>query len=295
MPRLRKLPLARQTIDRATEQRVDPEFLDTAWAHPHAGALAIRDGRAAVDADGNALLLTPTKQLNGVAEWYFLGVDDDGVPFFAVRDDAVDVGSETRWASLRDVGGSLSDRDAGLFVHALGLANWHANHGFCAKCGAGTEPFEGGHVRRCPTCGADHFPRTDPAIIVLVTDHQDRCLLGHGAQWPAGRFSTIAGFVEPGEALEHAVIREVHEETGVHVTDPSYAGSQPWPFPSSLMLGFFARATTTEIRVDGTEVDEARWFSRAELRAAYDSEEVQSPTGISIARRLIETWYGEEL
>lgn len=299
MPRLSQLPLSRQQVDRASEQRVDPEYLTTAWAHPRAGVLTVRSGRAPIDQGGNALLLTPTSELNGsVGEWYFLGVDDEGAPFFAVRDDDHQVQldlPESNWAGLRDVGGLLSDRDAGLFVHALGLANWHAAHEFCAKCGAGTNPVEGGHVRRCPACGADHFPRTDPAIIVLVTDDEDRCLLGHGAQWPPGRFSTIAGFVEPGEALEHAVIREVHEETGVHVADPVYMGSQPWPFPSSLMLGFFADATSTEIQVDGTEVDEARWFSRAELRAAYDSGELHQPTGISIAKRLIEAWYGEPL
>jgi len=288
VPRLERLALSRATVDRATEHRTDPAFLEKAWADPRASVIVVRDGRAPVSDDRAHLRFLPAAELGDVAERYFLGIDQEGVPYFAVRDQA---GPEGPWAGLREIGGLLDDRDAGLLVHAQALANWHAAHGHCARCGAPTSPAEGGHVRRCPECGADHFPRTDPAIIVLVTDDRDRCLLGHGAHWPPGRFSTLAGFVEPGESLEHAVVREVREESGVIVTDPTYAGSQPWPFPSSLMLGFFARAVTTDIRVDGLEVTEARWFTREELGAAFESGQVLPPPGVSIARRLIEAWF----
>ncbi|MGH3328313.1 MAG: NAD(+) diphosphatase, partial [Streptomycetales bacterium] len=158
-----------------------------------------------------------------------------------------------------------------------------------------TEVAAAGHLRRCPRCGAEHYPRTDPAVIMLVVDDDGRCLLGHQPRWPPRRFSAFAGFVEPGESLEQAVLREVHEEAGVRVRDVHYVASQPWPFPSSLMLAFTARAVTTEIAVDGEEIVEARWFSRAELAAAIENAEVILPPPVSIAHRLIETWYGTPL
>ncbi len=152
-----------------------------------------------------------------------------------------------------------------------------------------------GHVRRCPTDGSEHFPRTDPAVIVLVTDDDDRCLLGRQDGWPTGWFSTLAGFVEPGESPEQAVVREVAEETGVVVTACSYAGSQPWPFPSSLMLGYYARAAGAEPRPDGVELSEAHWYSRDDLDAALRSGEIRLSPSVSISRRLIEGWYGAKL
>jgi NAD+ diphosphatase len=152
-----------------------------------------------------------------------------------------------------------------------------------------------GHVRRCPTDGSEHFPRTDPAVIVLVTDDDDRCLLGRQDGWPTGWFSTLAGFVEPGESPEQAVVREVAEETGIVVTACSYAGSQPWPFPSSLMLGYYARAAGAEPRPDGVELSEAHWYSRDDLDAALRSGEIRLSPSVSISRRLIEGWYGAKL
>ncbi len=162
----------------------------------------------------------------------------------------------------------MSDRDAGLLVHAVALEEWHRYHLRCPRCGAPTVVAAGGHLRRCPADGSEHYPRTDPAVIMLVRDDDDRCLLGRQASWPTGRFSTLAGFVEPGESLEQAVAREVAEEVGVAVTEVRYVGSQPWPFPSSLMLGFMARAADREIAVDGVEIEQARWFSRADVVAA---------------------------
>jgi NAD+ diphosphatase len=178
---------------------------------------------------------------------------------------------------------------------AVALDAWHTTHTHCARCGARTRIAEAGMVRACPADGSLHHPRVDPAVIMTVADDDDRVLLGHQARWPARRFSTLAGFVEPGESLEQAVAREVHEETGVVVDTATYLGSQPWPFPNSLMLGFHAHATTTRITVDEVEISEARWFTRDALAAAVASGEVRLPPPVSIARRLIERWHGAPL
>lgn len=199
------------------------------------------------------------------------------------------------WSHLREIGAALDARDAGLAATAVALASWHSSHGRCAQCGEPTEVVEAGWVRRCALDGTEHYPRTDPAIIVTVIDDEDRVLLGHAAHWPPGRFSTLAGYVEPGESAEQAVRREVAEETNVQLASLEYLGSQPWPFPGSLMLGYTARAATTEIRVDGVEVTEARWFSREELARAVHAGEVQLPMRSSIAHALLTAWYGDAL
>jgi len=175
------------------------------------------------------------------------------------------------------------------------LEAWHTTHEFCPRCGARTEIAFSGHIRVCPKDGSEHFPRVDPAVIMLIRDDDDRILLARGPQWPENRVSVLAGFVEPGESLELAVIREVHEEVGIVVTEPRYMGSQPWPFPRSLMLGFFARALTTDLHPDAVEIADARWFTRAELLAELEGGRLGLPSPISIARRLIEAWYGSAL
>jgi NAD+ diphosphatase len=284
-----QLPLSRTTIDRAAERRTDQEWLDAAWRDPHTRVLVVADGTAAVD-DSGLVLLSPAEAPSG--ERYLLGADGD-TAYFAVRPSGAH--PDRRAVTLRQAGGLLSDRDAGLMVHAVALANWHTRHGYCAQCGTPTELTYAGHVRRCPADGSEHYPRTDPAVIVLVTDKDDRCLLGRGANWPPDRYSTLAGFVEPGETPEHAVAREVYEEAGIEVDSCSYAGSQPWPFPSSLMLAYFARATGEQPRPDGDEIVDARWFSRDELGAAISSGAIAVPSTISVSRRLIEGWYGGEL
>jgi NAD+ diphosphatase len=203
-----------------------------------------------------------------------------------------------RPAGLRSVGEFLGDRDAGLMTHAVALANWHEVSTHCSRCGAETQPHTSGHARRCPVDGSDHFPRLDPAVIMLVTDPADRCLLARNAAWPERRVSILAGFVEPGESAEQAVAREVQEETGIAVAPAQveYLASQPWPMPHSLMLGFRVRATgSLRIEVDREEIAEARWYSRDELRAAIDSGELRLPPPVSIAHRIIENWYGEDL
>ncbi|MFB9678068.1 NAD(+) diphosphatase [Streptosporangium vulgare] len=309
------LLLARSAIDRSATLRGDAEWLEKTWADAATRVVVVDDGQALVRRSGGEvkLVLLPTADAPE-GERYLLGVDAEGVAYFAVA--APLAGSthngslnrilsplapselaedQTLAAGLRQVGSLLGDLDAGLLVYAVALDAWHSTHEFCPRCGSGTEVRAGGHVRVCPKDGSQHFPRVDPAVIMLIHDDDDRCLLARGPQWPEGRLSVLAGFVEPGESLEHAVAREVAEEVGVRVAEPRYMGSQPWPFPRSLMLGFFARATSTEFVLDPEEIAEAHWFSRAELLAATESGEVRLPSEVSIARRLIETWYGEPL
>ena len=201
-----------------------------------------------------------------------------------------------RAAGLREAAALLNDRDAGLFTHAVALANWHATHTHCPRCGTPTVTVAAGHAQRCPADGSEHFPRVDPAVIMLVTDPDDRCLLARNRRWPERRVSILAGFVEPGESAEQAVAREVEEETAIAVTRVRYVGSQPWPMPQSLMLGFRAEAgVELDLRVDEDEIAEAHWYSREELRGALAAGEILLPPPVSIAHRLIESWYGEEL
>jgi len=286
------LLLARSSVDRAAHLRADEAALEKQWADPRARVIRVHDGTAAVTGDPPRLAFeAPARRED--AERFFLGIDD-GVPYFAIPG-AFDLAAGERAAELRQVGALLSDRDAGLFVHALALANWHATHRHCPRCGAPTRSSAGGHVRVCVRDGSEHYPRTDPAVIMLVLDPDERALLGRQPSWPERRFSTLAGFVEPGESVEHAVAREVREEVGVDVTGLEYAGSQPWPFPASLMLAFRARATGTALRLDEQEIVEARWFTRDELAAAVRLGQVLLPSPVSVARRLIEGWYGATL
>jgi NAD+ diphosphatase len=193
-----------------------------------------------------------------------------------------------RFEDLRLAGAQLPAQQAGVLAYARAMLHWRGRHRFCGACGAPTQPASAGHVQRCTAadCGIDHFPRLDPAIIVLVTDGE-RALLGRQAAWPAGRYSTIAGFVEPGESLEDAVAREVLEETGVAVVDAEYHSSQPWPFPSSLMIGYLARADAAEVPRADEELEDVRWFTREEIAAGHPG----LPPPQSVSYRLIEQWY----
>ena len=198
--------------------------------------------------------------------------------------------SSAELRELRPLAPVLMPESASLLAYARALSLWKARHRFCGVCGAPNLPARAGHVMRCSRegCASETFPRLDPAIIVLVSDAGgERALLGRQASWPAGRYSTIAGFVEPGESLEDAVVREVEEETGVHVTDVRYESSQPWPFPSSLMLGFRAVARTHEITLRDGELEDARWFTRADVAAGHPA----LPPAGSISARLIDGWY----
>lgn len=290
-------------IDRAAHRRLDEAWLAAAWSHPTTRVFVVSGGQALIEDDGEGrteLVTMPSFDAPRTeAHRYFLGVDAEGVCYFALQKDSLPgrMDDIARPAGLREAGALLPERDAELMVQAVALENWQRLHRFCSRCGERTVIAAAGHVRRCPACGAEHYPRTDPAVIMMVTDDRDRALLGRQVHWPEGRFSTLAGFVEPGESIEQAVVREVAEEAGVEVAveQVTYVGSQPWPFPSSLMLGFMAQATSPHIEVDGDEIQEARWFSRDELTAAIESGEVLPLSGFSIAAHLVELWYGEPL
>lgn len=315
------LPLSRTVTDRAADRRGDPTLLDGLIALPSTRVLLVSGGQVVVRSGGHgpeiawydppaAALRAPSGSL--AERWAFLGYDDaDLLPGVAPGEDpscgpaylahqvpmqqsAVLCDGDS-WQSLRVIGAELSPRDAGLATEAVALFEWHDHFPACPRCGSRTVPVQAGWVRRCTVDGTEHYPRTDPAVIMAVVDEQDRLLLANSTSWPARRYSTLAGFVEPGESLEHAVRREVREETSVVVDEVVYQASQPWPFPASLMLGFRARAVTTEIAVDGTEIANARWITRAQLRADVICGDVVLPPTSSIARSLIQDWFGAKL
>jgi len=207
------------------------------------------------------------------------------------------VPGEVKWASLREVSLRLPEDERGILAGFLALANWHRTHQRCPRCGTPTVVAGLGWWRTCPDDGTEHYPRTDPAVIAVLVDDEDNALLGRQARWPEGAFSTLAGFVEPGESAESAVLREISEEVALHVTSTTYIASQPWPFPGSLMLGYHATVAGVrpEPRPDGVEIAEARWISRAELPAVCRSREVRLPGRLSIAHHLIGLWYGSPL
>jgi NAD+ diphosphatase len=304
-------PLARTTLDRAAAHRRDETWLAAAWSRGLVLVVDLdRGGRAlAVDrADGGVGLVLHAAADAPEAERWFLGVDPDGTPLWTVAAPLPAVDG-ARPVTLRDIGHLLDSRDAGVFTAAAALGNWHLSHRFSPRTGQPTTSVEAGWARS-DTEGNLMWPRTDPAMIVLVHDGvagpDGRCLLGHNASWPAGpdgvrRFSCLAGFVEPGESAEAAVRREVDEEVGLQLTALSYAGSQSWPYPASLMLGFHATADPAEaIRLDPEEIDEAHWFSREDVGKMIAGDYVHPETGVrmslpmasSIAFYLIERWLG---
>jgi NAD+ diphosphatase len=278
--------------DRLTDRRKDAAFLDAAAADPATRVLIMKGEELAATDDG--LVLVGASE-SPPGEQLLLGSVDDVAYFVTLVDDDDASTDGLAFAGLRQLAATLGESELSLAVHAIALGGWHRRHPMCSVCGTRTAIAEGGASRTCPHCSTQHFPRTDPAVIMLVVDEQGRCLLGHNGARASGWFSTLAGFVEPGESLEEAVAREVLEETAVVVTDVTYAGSQPWPFPSSLMLGFLAKASTVDIRVDGEEITEARWFTREELAAEVEAGDLVVPTTLSIAGALLSHWYGGPL
>ena len=279
---------AASPLERLGHLRRDTDWLQAARARGQylaiwRGKVLLRNGGPPAPSWLTAEVLSEQGE---IAKSVLLG-ERDGMPCFVVglageRPPALPGAFE----ELRGAAGTLSPGDAALLAYGRAMVLWHARHGHCSACGAPTRIIEAGHARQCPECAAKHFPRVDPAIIVLVGD-TDRCLLGRQAVWPRGRYSTIAGFVEPGESLEDAVRREVLEETGVRIDEVVYHSSQPWPFPSSLMLGFSATPREDAVTLRDGELEDARWFSREDIATGR----VLLPPRESIAYRLIGTWF----
>jgi NAD+ diphosphatase len=280
-------------LDRAGVERKDPAVVAELFGDPSSRAvLAGRDG--VVIGDGSLLRTKPIPDAD--SEPILLGLED-GEAVFAIDVDSLtepqrlEVTGGAEIVGLRDAIGELSRPEAGLAAYLAALLNWHRRHRFCSNCGAATEIIEAGYSRRCPRCGTLHFPRTDPVVIMTVA-HDGRLLLGRRADWPAGRLSVLAGFVSPGESAQEAVVREVFEESGIVSRDPLFVTSQPWPFPSSLMLGFHAEADGGEPRVSDGELEEVGWFPRDEVVSALRGEhpELELPPAYAIARLLIDRW-----
>ncbi|WP_234983293.1 NAD(+) diphosphatase [Demequina sp. NBRC 110053] len=272
-------------VDRAAHRRLS---LDTSTAM----AVAVEDGKVLADADGVVRLAPGTWDARDVV--CYLGLDD-GADVVAVSAPAED---DRELEPLRSLLGRLGGDDRGmrdreLATTAVAMAHWHDAHAQCPRCGTSTEPSPGGWQRRCARCERDLYPRTDPAVIVAITDERDRLLLAHASYWSVKRYSHLAGYVEPGESLEQAVHREVAEEAGLRLRDLTYIGSQPWPFPASMMVGFTARAVDPAFTLDEEEISDARWVTRDELEAAIEARElIIAPRG-SIARRMLEEWHGD--
>jgi NAD+ diphosphatase len=267
-------------LDRAGERRRDDGWVAAQRADPAARAvLASSEG---VRVSDGRLALVPLEQVDG--EPLLLGLDERG-PVFAAEATAPGA-----LMGLREAAASLPQADGGLAAYAAALLGWHRRHRFCANCGHETEIREAGHVRTCPRCGAEHHPRTDPVVIMLVLRGEE-VLLGRQPTWPPGRYSALAGFVEPGESLEEAVAREVREEADVVVGPPRYVSSQPWPFPASLMLGFVAPWVSGEPQIGDDELEDVRWFSRADVQDAIAGRgTLRLPPPLAIARRLVDGW-----
>jgi len=270
-------------IDRADALRNRPEAVAALLASPEARAILWADGIPALDSAGALTWGEVTGN-----EPLFLGLDHGNPRFAALPGSAAGAGA-------RAILGQLDPTDAPLFAAALSLSSWHLRHGFCSVCGSPSDMFRGGWARRCPSCGGEHYPRVDPVVIMLAT-FEDRLLLGRQPIYPPGRYSALAGFVEPGETIEAAVARELHEEAGIKVTDVCYFASQPWPFPSSLMIGCTANATGDALVIDHDELDDARWFTRDEVAAALSGDPTApflAPPRFAIARTLLDHWIGD--
>ena len=282
---------------------MNQESLDQLWSN--AKILHLSEGRiASIGSEitflsANEVASKISSGLFAEGSRYFLGLDiESREPFFAWDTQWVEELSDEEkavgFSTVREIGALLAEQELELGLHALALSNWHRAHPRCPKCGGATRVDLGGAARFCEADQSQHHPRTDSAVIVLVKDRQDRILLGHHPIWPEGRFSTFAGFLEPGETFEQCVAREVLEESAVRVSELKYLGSQPWPFPASIMIAFEAVTDNPDdARGDGQEITEVRWFSRAELKAAAADRSLLLPPSISVARKMIERWLGE--
>ncbi|MCL6742021.1 NAD(+) diphosphatase [Sphingomonas sp. RB56-2] len=270
-------------LDRADHLRADPAAVAAFLDRPDARELQWVEGAPALDEEGKLCWGAVTGEPP-----LFLGFDNGAPRFSSLPDGSTPANAYAHIHLLAQ----LDARDAPTFSAALSLANWHRRHSHCSVCGHRTEPNRGGWSRACPNCGAEHYPRSDPVVIMLA-EHEGKLLLGRQPQYPPGRYSALAGFVEPGESIENAVARELKEEAGIEVGDVRYLCSQPWPFPSSLMIGAHSIAASDQLEIDRNELDDARWFSRDEVVAALAgdaSAPFQAPPKWAIARTLLERW-----
>jgi len=284
---LQDLALGRGRLDRLAERRGDADWLESVYRDPNTVVIGVSGGE--VSLDGNRLRNCTDLQFDP-RQAALLGSVDGVVHVALMCEDGV---PESR--SLREIGHKLSDDDAALATTAVALHQWHRNHTHCSRCGERTVNALAGWERHCIVDASAHYPRTDPAVIIAIIDDEDRLLLARQRVWPEKRYSIVAGYVEPGETAEHAVHREIAEEVGLQVHGLSYLGSQPWPFPASLMLCYSARAIGTDFRVDDIEIEHALWVTRDELRDLVARQEILLPSRVSIARKAIEHWYGESL
>lgn len=293
------LPLSRFAVHRGAERRSRPDWAAAARLDERTKVLVVNDHRIPVTDELSLIWVHPhALELSDVqfaGNAVLLGADDDS-DYVAVVNDAATVDAPA-WVHLREVGAQLSAHDVGLAVTAIAMSQWHATHRFCPRCGGPTEVTQAGWARTCQADASEHYPRTEPAMIVAVDDAAGRILLGRRTGWQDGWFSTLAGFVEAGESVEACVVREVKEEAGVEVDPDSlrYVGSQPWPYPASLMLGYRATAATTAIAHDESEMAEVRWYTRGEFEAACRDGSLQVPGRVTIAWHLIADWYGGEI
>jgi NAD+ diphosphatase len=296
------LQLSAGAHDRLGVRRKDDAWLAARWDDDRSRVLVV-SGTLVRPIDGTLPWVAPSQAPDGVR--VLLG-ERAGTTYWAlIAGPEVARSQEGEWYPLRGLLPALAgDGDgagaAPLVFHALGLAEWHWATRHCPRCGGSLVTAAAGHELRCTSCGRTQFPRTDPAVIMLISAGEpgaadERCLLGRSPQWPPGRFSTLAGFCEPGESLEDAVRREVAEEAGIAVGEVTYFGNQPWPLPQSLMLGFLGRALSTDIRIDDDEIEDARWFTRAEMHEQATAGSLVLPGGVSISRSLVEHWYGGPL
>lgn len=304
------------TLDRLDHLRADQESIEKFWSNPQTRVVPLWQNQILVERSGNQAPVAcsvPVSALpesahnqtflgfDGSKHWFAAELDKKQPDLQALLADSGHQAADCRFDDLRVAGPKLTADDGALLVYARALNIWQNNSPFCSRCGTAATLVNAGHVRICSNtdCGYNIFPRTDPAVIMLVVDGNDssRCLMGRNKMWPSGVFSTLAGFVEAGETLENAVAREVYEETGVRVNEVEYVTSQPWPFPRSIMLGFRAIATTTELKINTDELEDARWFRREELVTFGDwgeeSDRLKLPRPDSIARHLIDLWIAQ--
>lgn len=290
----------RPATDRRTIERSNDEWISTQRASTNARFVVNIETRSLIDEKPSLVKLAREQLPQEWTQWQsvFLGVLDDA-PLFAIRaphDTEAYFRNFGEFSELRPMALLLPEADAAITAHMLAVFHWHALNQYCGACGHAMHSTGGGHARRCDdtACSVTEiYPRIDPAVIVLVT-HEDRCLLGRQPAWPAGRYSCLAGFAEAGETLEEVVRREVFEESGVRVDNIEYHSSQPWPFPQSLMLGFRARAVSAEITLHDDELEDARWFTRENIREGIENGTLKASARLSIAWRLLRDWYAED-